>query len=138
MLTCHKIDNDVFLNKISSERRRIERIKFMSMVIEAYDSDKFHTEYIASIEIPSSNLEKIDYFFNLISLNKDLEKNKALFSQEVVTLGLDLYDGFLSKKSISLLVNNLVCDNDFDREIKKYLEKIVTETECEYILFSYS
>ncbi|EOH86407.1 hypothetical protein [Enterococcus pallens] len=110
----------------------------MSMVIAAYDSEQVHTDYIASIEIPSSHFEEIEYFFSLISLNRDLEKNKALFSKDVVALGLDLYDGFQSKENISLLASNLSCDNEFDQKMKKYLEAIVIGAESEYLLFSYS
>lgn len=33
------------------------------MVIHAYESEHFLTESITDIEIPSSHLEEIDYFF---------------------------------------------------------------------------
>ena len=72
----------------------------MSMVIHAYESEHFLTESIADIEIPSSHLEEIDYFFKILNLDRNLNKSKTLFSNEIVDLGLDLYDGFLSRKRI--------------------------------------
>lgn len=110
----------------------------MSMVISTFESEHFLTESIADIEIPSSHFEEIDYFFEMLNLDRDLEKSKSLFSNEVVDLGLDLYDGFLSRKRITEIINNFNAVSDFDNRIKKYLEKILRKTKSEYILFSYT
>ncbi|MFW7364142.1 hypothetical protein [Vagococcus fluvialis] len=110
----------------------------MSMVIHAYESEHFLTESITDIEIPSSHLEEIDYFFKILNLDRNLDKSKTLFSNEIVDLGLDLYDGFLSRKRITELVNNFNVVSDFDYRIKNYLETILRKTKSEYILFSYT